>query len=131
MRQPKREAIRWALDQEMRPLRRLGNNPKATNLLLRAVRRALGVGGSEVARRMGVSRGILYRLERAEKEGTISMNSLNRVAKAMGCELVYGIVPFHGRTLEEMAVYEKVKRLGNRCEVSIGCPFDLSERSWL
>lgn len=110
MRNQNREAARWALDQEMRPLRRLGKNPKATNLLLHAVRKALGVQGSEVARRIGVSRGMLYRLERAEREGTISMNALNRVANVMGCELVYGIVPFHGMTLEQLAAYEKVKQ---------------------
>jgi transcriptional regulator with XRE-family HTH domain len=120
MRLEKRTELQWALDLEMRPLRILGRNPKQTNLLLRAVRKALGVDGVEVARRMGVSRGILYRLERAEKEGTISMNSLNRVAKALNCEMVYAIVPLGGRMLEDLAVYEKVKKLETGKNQGIG-----------
>jgi len=41
--------------------------------------------------------------EQSEERGTISVNGLDRVAQAMGCKLIYAIVPRSGKTLEEEA----------------------------
>jgi hypothetical protein len=42
-------------------------------------------------------------LEVSERDQTISMRSLGRMAEAMGCKVVYGVVPLNGKTLEELA----------------------------
>ncbi len=74
---------------------------------LRAVRLAAGVRVEEVARRLEVSRSEVFRLEKAEMEARITVKSLRRAANALGCELVYALVPREG-TLKGLA--EEVKR---------------------
>jgi hypothetical protein len=53
--------------------------------------------------RMGVVRSAVFDLEEREETGSITLRSLGRMAEAMGCKVVYGIVPANGKTLEEMA----------------------------
>lgn len=57
------------------------------------VRAALGMSGVQLAARMGVGRSRVSRLEKAEAEGFITIRTLNEAAEAMGCKLVYAIVP--------------------------------------
>jgi len=88
------------LDVEMRPYRRAAKEKNPTNELLRAVRQALGIPVKEITKSLGIGRSVLFSLEQSEARGTISLNSMERVASAMGCKLVYAIVPRDGETLE-------------------------------
>ena len=103
MRRIARQLARERLDEEMRPYRRAGMNPDPTNGLLRAVRQALRVPVAEIARKMGVVRSVVFDLEARELKNTILLQSMSRMAEAMDCKVVYGIVPKGGRTLEELA----------------------------
>jgi len=69
---------------------------------LRGVRQALRMRVGEVARRMKVGQSEIYRLEMAEVRDTITLRKLRVAAEAIGCELVYAVVPENG-TLEDMA----------------------------
>jgi predicted DNA-binding mobile mystery protein A len=69
---------------------------------LRAIRQALGLSLERVARTMNVSRSQVLLFEKSEAQDRISLHSLRRVAEAMGCELVYAIVPKFG-TIQELA----------------------------
>jgi predicted DNA-binding mobile mystery protein A len=69
---------------------------------LRTVRRAVGVPVAEAAGRMGVVPGDVFRMENAEGQGVIGLQTLRRAAEALGCELVYGLTPKEG-TLAAMA----------------------------
>lgn len=60
---------------------------------LRAVRQALGLSLEQVGRALGISRSHVLSFERSEAEERISLHNLRRVAEAMGCDLVYAIVP--------------------------------------
>jgi hypothetical protein len=61
---------------------------------------------------MGVNRSVLFRLEGSEARGTISLRAMTRVAQALGCQVVYALIPSDGTTLEEMADRRKwMKRL--------------------
>ena len=53
------------------------------------------------------SRQAIDGFERAEVEDRITLSSLNRIAEAMGCEVVYAILP-KSRTFAELA--EQVER---------------------
>jgi len=53
---------------------------------------------------------LLFGLEQSEERGTISLNSMERVAAAMGCKLVYALVPLDGKTLEEMGEARRWKK---------------------
>jgi transcriptional regulator with XRE-family HTH domain len=51
------------------------------------------LSAGDVARRMGVSRQVPLQFERAEAEDRITLRSLRRMAEAVGCDLVYGVIP--------------------------------------
>jgi predicted DNA-binding mobile mystery protein A len=69
---------------------------------LRAIREALGISQQEVATAAKVRRESLIGFEKAEAGDRITLRNLRRIADAMGCELVYAIVPKSG-SLEEIA----------------------------
>lgn len=104
MRYMERKLKRSALDDEMRPYRRAGVAKNPTNGLLRAVRHAVGIPSAEIAEKMGVNRSCVFEMERSELRRKITLQSLGRMADAMGCKVVYGIVPLDGKTLEEIVV---------------------------
>ena len=103
MAERERKLARRRLDEEMQPYRRAGIRKDPTNGLLRAVRRALGLPMAEIAGKMGVSESAVFRFEAIEGKGSIKLSTISRVAEAMGCKLVYGIVPKGGRTLDWLA----------------------------
>ena len=61
-----------------------------------AVRRALGMTGAQLAARMGVSRSTVQAMEAAEARRRITLDSLDRLARAMDCTVVYALVPRGG-----------------------------------
>ncbi len=58
-----------------------------------AVRKALGMSGAQLARRLGVTNAAVYQHERNEPEGAITLRQMEKVAQALGCRFVYAIVP--------------------------------------
>jgi predicted DNA-binding mobile mystery protein A len=66
---------------------------------LRAIRDALGMTTSQLARRLGVSQPRIVELEQSEVAGSVTLNTLQRAAEALGCRLVYAIIP--DRPLED------------------------------
>ncbi len=60
---------------------------------LRTVRTAMGMSGAQLARRMGVTRARISNAEHAERDGGITLKSMEAAAEAMGCRFVYAIVP--------------------------------------
>jgi predicted DNA-binding mobile mystery protein A len=67
---------------------------------IRAIRDALGMTAGQLARRMGVKQPRITELEQGEACGKITVQSLERAAEAMGCRLVYALVPV--RPLSDM-----------------------------
>ena len=60
---------------------------------LRTVRKALGMSGAQLAKRMGVTRARVAQAEQAELSGGASLKSMQAMAEAMGCRFVYAVVP--------------------------------------
>lgn len=60
---------------------------------LRLFRDALGMSASQVAKRMGITRNAIYQAERNELDGAITLNQMDKLAKAMGGRFVYAIIP--------------------------------------
>lgn len=73
---------------------------------LRMVRQAIGMPAKEVAQRLGINKWGVFRLEKAERSSSIQLASLKRAADALGCELVYALVPRAG-SLEDLATAQK------------------------
>ena len=64
---------------------------------LRTVRRALGMSGAKVAKKMRVTRARVTQAEHAELTGGVTLKSMQATAEAMGCRFVYAIIPASGR----------------------------------
>jgi transcriptional regulator with XRE-family HTH domain len=117
MREKERQLAQKKLDKELKYYRWAGREKKPTPGLLRAVRLALGVPTAEMLKLLEVSPSVLFRLEQSEMRGTISLNGAGRLAQAMGCQLIYAVVPENGKTLEELAekrLWSKVLGTGTR-----------------
>jgi len=98
-----RRKLRKKLDKEMRFYRWAGREKNPTSGLLRAVRQSLKIPLKEVAVQMGIGESNVFELEEREETGAIMLRSLGRMAEAMGCKVVYGLVPLNGKTFEDMA----------------------------
>jgi predicted DNA-binding mobile mystery protein A len=66
----------------------------------RALREALGMSAGQLARRVGVSRETIATLERSEARGTITLASLEKLARGLGCRVTYALVPEGGGAIE-------------------------------
>ncbi len=87
-----KDAIR-RLDQRFSALRPLTKAQRPPKGWLRAIRDALGMTTAQFARRLGVSQPRIIELEKSEVSGTVTLNTLQRAAEALGCRLVYALVP--------------------------------------
>jgi predicted DNA-binding mobile mystery protein A len=104
----RREQARLALDQQLAVAKQLA--PALTvprGGWLRVIRDALGVSSAVLARRLRLNQSTVIRLEQNEGGGIIQLDTLRRAADALGCDLVYALIPrrplehtFHARALE-------------------------------
>lgn len=60
---------------------------------MRTVRKAHGMSGAQLGKRMGVTRARVAQAELAEVSGGATLKSMRAAAEAMGCRFVYAIVP--------------------------------------
>src|SRR5467141_994416 len=67
--------------------------PRPTSGWISSVREALGITLDQIGKQIGSSRQAVQQLERAEATDRITLGALRRAAEAMGCELVYTLVP--------------------------------------
>jgi predicted DNA-binding mobile mystery protein A len=77
---------------ELSALTKLQRPPKGW---VRAIRDALGMTTGQYARRLGVSQPRVVELEKSEQNGNLTLNTLQRAAEALGCRLIYVLVPEH------------------------------------
>ena len=60
---------------------------------IKEIRKALKMSYSQLAKRLSVTPNAIKKFEDSEMQGTISLNSLNKIANAMDCRVVYAFVP--------------------------------------
>jgi predicted DNA-binding mobile mystery protein A len=87
-----KDAIRH-LDKRFTALGPLAKSPRPPRGWLRAIRDALGMTTAQLARRLGVSQPRIIELEQSEVSGSVTLHTLQRAAEALGCRLVYALVP--------------------------------------
>ena len=75
---------------EWQQLRTLARPPRGW---VRAVREALGMSTAALGARLGITAGAVTRLEQSEAADRIRLDTLRRAADALGCDLVYLLVP--------------------------------------
>jgi predicted DNA-binding mobile mystery protein A len=90
------------LDESLQAFRSASPAQRPSQGWARAVRQALGMSAAQLARRVGVSRPTIATLETSEARGTITLASLEKLARGLGCRLVYALVPEDGGSLEDV-----------------------------
>lgn len=97
--------LRPALEQATRPSRGW----------IRAIRDALGMTTTQLAKRIGVAQSRIIEMEKAEAQGSISLRNLERAAEAMGCRVVYVLQPMQPltQTLQSRAEQLAAQRLAS------------------
>jgi predicted DNA-binding mobile mystery protein A len=60
---------------------------------LKAIRGALGISTRQLAARLGVTHATIVQFEQREAQGKVSVETLQKVARAMRCQILYAVVP--------------------------------------
>ena len=105
------ELARLHLDERLAPLRGAPGLARPPRGWVRAIRDALGMTTSQLARRLGVDRSRIPRLEQAEADGSVTLKTLRQAAEGLGCTFVYAFIPIP--SLEE-AVRHRAETVAER-----------------
>lgn len=103
-----RQRARQRLDERLaslKPENRLVPPPKGW---IRAIRDALGMTGPQFAARLKITPQSVGDIEKSEATGSIQLKTLSRAAEALGCTLVYALVP---KTSLEDTVQVRARRI--------------------
>lgn len=84
-----REQIQRDLDNPIE----LAKKPTPKAGWIKIIRQALGMTSYQLAKRLGCAQANIMALESREKNGTITLKSLDQTAKAMNCRFVYFLIP--------------------------------------
>src|SRR5688572_20191823 len=101
------------LDDALDAFRPVAAHPRPNGGWIKAVREALGMTKAQLAQRVHLSPSTVNTLERSEARGTITLESLEKLARGMDCRVVYAIVPNQGQTIEQV-VRERAELVARR-----------------
>lgn len=94
----KNKLVRRKLDEKFKQVNAL-NIERPARGWVKAIREALGLTTTQLATRLGVKHPRILKIEK--DESSLSLSSLEKVADALDCKVVYTLVP--KTSLEEMA----------------------------
>ena len=93
MRAQGRASARKYLDKRLNPLMNAEAFARPPRGWVKAIREALGMTTAQLAKRLGISQPSVVGLEKAEAAKVITLETLERAARALDCTLVYALVP--------------------------------------
>lgn len=105
------EQARRQLDARLQRLRPLASEARPHKGWIRAIRDALGMSSTELAARMGIIQQTVPDLERSELHNTIKLETLQRAAAALDCDVAYVLLP---RTSLDETVRTQARRKASR-----------------
>ena len=103
---------RKSIDKRLMELRKSSVLTRPSRGWIKAIREALGMTSRQLARRLGVSQPRVSEVEKAEVAGSLTMDSLQRAANALDCQLVYAFIPrqpLHKLVEEQAAKLARVR----------------------
>lgn len=95
-----KKVIREQLDKRLESLKVFAPLGAPQQGWIKAVREALGLSARQLGKKVGLDQSRVSRLENAEKDGSLKLSSLQKIAKGLNMRFVYGFVP--EETLEAM-----------------------------
>ena len=90
------------LDALVKQYAKLVQTPRPSRGWVRALREGLGMTEAQLGKRAGIARATVATLERSEARNTITLDSLEKLARGLGCRVVYAVVPAAGETLSDL-----------------------------
>lgn len=69
---------------------------------IKTLREALSMSSQQLASRLKLSRARIVQLENAEAHDAVTLRTLKETANALGCELVYALIPQENSSLENI-----------------------------
>lgn len=103
------------MDRKLLPFKRLVTMRPPRSGWLKAIRMAMHMTQSDLARRLKVKQPTVDDLEQSEASGTIALRTLQRAAEALDCHLVYALVPKRGL---ETSVKARARLVSERMAVT-------------
>ena len=95
-----KKLVREQLDKRLSLLKNFTSSATPQPGWIKTSREALGMSADQLGQRAGLDQSRVSRLESAEKAGNLKLSSLQKIAKGLRMQFVYGFVP--EGTLEEM-----------------------------
>ena len=93
MRAQERASARKQLDKRLNRLETLDSVSRPPRGWIKAIREAFGMTTTQFGKRLGVSQSTALGFEKSEISKGISLETLERAARALDCRLVYALVP--------------------------------------
>lgn len=108
-------------DRKLRPFAGLHEHNVPTEGWIYTIRKALNMSLRQLANKLGVTPQAVKALERREKAGTITLQSLHDIAKSLDMRLVYALVPNDESLMDlvEKRAMEIAKEIVNRTSQSM------------
>jgi len=103
-----KKLIREQLDKRLDSLKVSAQVGIPENGWIKSIREALGMSAKDLAKKVGIDQSRISRIENSEKDGSVKLSSLQKIAQSIGMDFVYGFVP--KGTLESM-VREQAKKI--------------------
>lgn len=95
---------------------------------IKTLRVALSMSAEQLADRLGLTRGRINQLENGEANNAVTLRTLNEVANALGCELIYAIVP-KGHTTLKSIIEKRADQLAKEKVARVAHSMSLEEQS--
>ncbi len=117
---------RRQLDKALGPSTLLKDVPVYKLGLIREIRLALAMTATQLGGRLGITQPAVTQLELSEQAGTISLNTLRKVAEELDCRLIYALVP--KRSLE-LDVEEQARKAALKLVAKVSHSMALEDES--
>lgn len=111
------EIARLNLDVKLTEIKQIKAFIRPPKGWIKAIRNALGLTTTQLAKKLGVVQSRVFSIEKDEVLGNLKLKTLENVAQALDCQLVYALVP--NKKLETMAYEQaekKAKKMLNKVE---------------
>lgn len=103
---------RKQLDERLKDWLSVGQVPRPRSGWLRAVRESLGMTSRQLAYLLSTDNAAVLRMEKREIEKKVTLEALEKAAQAMGCKLVYAIVPSQSlETIVDQKAHEAAAKM--------------------
>src|SRR5205085_5980998 len=87
------------LERALKPFLAAKDSPRPQKGWIRAIREATGVTVRDMAKRLRKAPSVAAHLESSEAEYRITLGKLREAADALGCQVVYALIPRNGSIL--------------------------------